>query len=69
MPPFARNWLGERAGDESTSTAAAVAVAVAAAAAACEQIRSGCLKEKSAPKSSERKRDTLWFKAKETGTL
>lgn len=42
------NWRGSRAGDKSASTTAAL-----------EQIRSGCLEEKSVPKSSERKRDTL----------
>ena len=42
------NWRGSRAGDESDRTAAA-----------WEQIRSGCLEEKSVPKSSEGKRETL----------
>lgn len=41
------NWRGSRAGDESAFTIAA-----------WEQIRSGCLEEKSVPKSWERKRDT-----------
>lgn len=42
------NWRGSRAGDESASTSAAG-----------KQIASGCLEEKSVPKSSERKRDAL----------